>query len=1728
MAADASSEARELNLVGKVEMRFALADSDTKLQTLLSTYLVPLLLKIASEHSSVRNKVIAVCQHINQRLKSSSTVSLPVQNLLKQFQNTEFRLVKQFDLIFLQQGLARLRTEDGVELLPELLRASSPPEDWDTATWWSADNPSAEEKLWQICFQYLLQVLPAWKLPERGSKEDASLRDKLDFSPTLTKSLAYYLGKFLLYDGAPKPGSSQPNGIVSASGATSNFGSAGDIPEEPRITTLQGTGITGAQSSRNLNLSTTEIRIMSKFHEDKVESGARLSQTKTAVANFLFVSTFNDMQRFIPAVILSSDTTNLAAFRIGDTMFKQCEFDLESSENVSKLIDLYHGVDTRYPPRAKLRIRVLSLLSKSTVVTRNTSAVLRIMKQQLFSQGGAPPSGLEATKLRSAMFSFLTWVVRIGEDEDLRQIAPEAQESLKEFIESQGWPSPDTTGNGLSNAEVDLRSKAYESIGILAGKLDAAVDLVKWLFTSLRCDLSGSQIHVSIEEALGRVLNTFAGIPSTGMDDLKPMFLWNMTADVGDIDPEYGYQTRRSTKFAAVRYSNRCLAFEDVDARWIDLLAIGGIGDRQEMVEEGSKGLDPYWYQMANPSALAAPKGKPLSLRFPAFSAIVRKIFGSHNEKKLTEQPVEAFRTILAPAVAFCRNVLVVEALRDTPNAISTEPDWEKRIDVLVSTDNNVRNSLRIYLQQVEQGCLTRFLEVALLGMSLNLSKCGDIAVEFCSLTSNNALSSISDRSLPQVKSAAISNNMVTQSQAARVYGILSSLPNYKSNYEDLTVMIPVCEKWAETVGQQMNQLRGTLLSAAFLITRLSLRQDAEKVESKLSGFVQVLSDILEKSRDNALRDAASTALGQLCICQPSGVQWGSGFDNVVDSLVKDAKKEHEVAVAALGRLIWASTVNGGSAYSQKLLEHLYALQDIKKPELHFAIGEALAVGAAGWKSTSTIAEFDVDATQPDLPEDQPLLQEILDKVIENSKTTKPSLKKASAIWLLCLVQYCGTEKAVRSRLRHCQVAFARLLSDRDEVVQESGSRGLGLVYEMGDKSLREDLVRDLVQSFTSTNTSKVMGGSVTEDTELFDAGALPTGEGSVTTYKDIVSLANEMGDPSLVYRFMSLASNNAIWTSRAAFGRFGLGNVLADSTYLTENKKFYPKLYRYRFDPNPNVQRSMNEIWKALVKDSNAVIDENFDLILEDLLKSIVGKEWRVREASCAAIADLVQGRDVEKYESHLNDIWSVAFKVMDDIKETVRVAAMTLCRTLTNLLIRNLEVGEGTTKRAIKLLEHAMPFLLGQLESSTAKEVQNYAIITLLQVVKKSPGKALRPFAPVILETLVNSLSSLEPESINYLHMNADKYGMTAEKLDKMRVSSIESSPVTAAIDRCLDSLDSSTDESAQFTKDAMNRLEGTFKTAIGLPSKVGLSRVLVTLTVRHSVLFRPYADRFVQLVRKNMLDRNETVSVAYSMSLAYLMRLASEKQVGETILHAKALYFASEDSSHRVVSAETVHAIAKVSNDVFMRFATAFLPFAFIGRNDDEEDVKTRFDQAWKENVGGSGAVALYLSEIVALISANIDSSRWSIKHACCYSVADLVTSMQNQGQYTTAQAEAVWPVLETALAGKTWEGKEKVITAFPKFVKSAKCLWTDDQKWKQMKVIALREARRTNATYRPHAIASLGGVAEARKDLDLTDDVLPLVTHAVEELVAEDQDRMDVDSKDSKDKSAKQAR
>lgn len=104
----------------------------------------------------------------------------------------------------------------------------------------------------------------------------------------------------------------------------------------------------------------------------------------------------------------------------------------------------------------------------------------------------------------------------------------------------------------------------------------------------------------------------------------------------------------------------------------------------------------------------------------------------------------------------------------------------------------------------------------------------------------------------------------------------------------------------------------------------------------------------------------------------------------------------------------------------------------------------------------------------------------------------------------------------------------------------------------------------------------KIHHQQLTEDTEVFQEGAIGEnlGGGKLSTYKELCSLANEMGQPDLVYKFMDLANYHASLNSKrgAAFGFSKIAKHAGDAL-KPHLGSLIPRLVRYQYDPDKNVQ---------------------------------------------------------------------------------------------------------------------------------------------------------------------------------------------------------------------------------------------------------------------------------------------------------------------------------------------------------------------------------------------------------------------------------------------------------------------------------------------------------------------------------------------------------------------------
>ena len=398
-------------------------------------------------------------------------------------------------------------------------------------------------------FNLFLRLLPQLRIPLRGSQQDTKLRNQLglDDHADDAKFVASWLGKLLLLTVMR----------TNATGVTC----PGLSVQEYEFLTLNG---------------------KQETWDPNADEGMNLTQTKITVLAFLSSGAFIDEERFLPALFASGDS-NSRISGVGDDLLKRSTMSLEEPAMIENLMDIYFDL------KPALRTRLLILLTKSAISTTFPRQIVKIVQDgiQPDDNTNVPAKGLETVKFRNALFMYMNWVARIGSSADLAQVAPQLVGFMRNYIEDQGWPTP----HERSSDAAALRALAYETLGSLAKTtpsivLEKDLSLVRWLFRSLTEEGSSDTIFVSIEGALASLLNAFAPPLDPALrSELRLLLLKYMaTEDGGEII--------RSARFATVRWANRCLEYNDVVGRWIDILALGGRTDeRSDVIEEGKKGL---------------------------------------------------------------------------------------------------------------------------------------------------------------------------------------------------------------------------------------------------------------------------------------------------------------------------------------------------------------------------------------------------------------------------------------------------------------------------------------------------------------------------------------------------------------------------------------------------------------------------------------------------------------------------------------------------------------------------------------------------------------------------------------------------------------------------------------------------------------------------------------------------------------------------------------------------------------------------------------------------------------------------------------------------------------------------------------------------------------------------------------------------------------------------------
>lgn len=1409
----------------------------------------------------------------------------------------------------------------------------------------------------------------------------------------------------------------------------------------------------------------------------------------------------NEMVKKSIVLICASTDGDSKISSYASTCLKRILIDYEDKKLIDSLILLAAGDENIQPCKSQLQEKILHILCKSKLATTNNSI------EKISTIGLNSPN----IRLKQATVSFVRWFTSINSLDDtsndtVSNIAKQIQLYLSDVS------SDKTNPNYLSN-----RLFQYETLGLLWKKSKHLLTVLHIEFLIDMLNKDDKELQPTILDCLFGLTDNLKSLSAIERIRLKEMFI-NLFQQPNDISSTNA--NINQLRFLGVKYINALYGFDDAQARIINILGQSK-NDKIETIEESKKGLNPYLFALSNNTI------SEKTVEFPSFSLTINYILRYQNIINLDV------------ALNFAIRCLIMNSISNHDTIVTTDQYWETRIDKALEIDHTVKDLLVKNLQEFHDlgDDITSDFDDSSLKQFIDLS--------FKYIIESNSVSVLS----LLTKIVTLCPESVTSSLTNHIPALLTSGSAFVSHesyhyISQLTGLI--CTTSSVSDDEILNFIdilmkQESISSVAAIISRLTLRNRASVIREEL--FTRVL-ELIEKHLNLTSTKSMKIsldAISELSMfnCLGPTVKLSQSVDSfkakVIEVLRPLVKKCYEPAVYTWCYL--ALTVNNSEFSTQTptpFEEVIYETHTAKQMDNLFATGEGLAILSDGWASKNMKDLNDISSIPSPTGLNPNRCRVILDQVLTYCKTTKPNLRKAACIWLLSLVQYCA-DKIILERINEIQSAFMRFLSDREEIIQEAASRGLSITYESGGYEIQETLVHNLLSSFTDSNkTSKeLMNGYIDNETQLFDEGVLNTGDGeSISTYKDVLNLASEVGNPGLVYKFMSLAKNSALWSSKKGIA-FGLSAVLDKEKLdklLKENPKLadklIPKLFRYKYDPSTSISRTMNNIWDSLILDNKSTLDNNFDSIIKEVLSGMGNREWRIREASTAALQDLLRQCEFDKFENDLEKIWMMAFRAMDDIKSSVRKEGTSLTRFLASIMVMKLNNTSNKINQET-ILKQLVPFFLGDNGLlSDSEDVKKFAFDTLMKLISTS-SKSLKPFVSAIVRQLILLMSSVEPQVINYLTLNADKYNLKVEDIDSQRLGIVSSSPMMEAVEKLVDLLDEQT------VPHFIEELGIAVKSSIGLPSKVAGSKVIVIMVLRHFFIVSKYGDQLLKIASGQLKDRNEVVARSYAIACGYCVRIASIKKIESFGKKITKYYFekktneSSSDDKLAKISSVACESVSDFANDKFQSISAIFLPLAFIGKHDLNSEISSNFNKVWSDSTSSSvNAIKLYFPEIVALVKLHIQTQIFSLRKTIALSIIEIVNILDTKiNDLNPSHVKELYDVLLESLTGRIYDGKEELLDSLVKLsCKSQKFLINNDALYAKVEERVLNEANRKNKEYRKKSIIALGNFLQTYYDnANLYDKYIELIDTLIDpkNIDSDDEDyddsnKMDVDS------------
>jgi proteasome component ECM29 len=1415
-------------------------------------------------------------------------------------------------------------------------------------------------------------------------------------------------------------------------------------------------------------LSRGDVEEMVKVHQFDT-----LEQTQLGVLEYIYKADLPPKKVMALYLCAASSPATAVAKKGEMLMAKNCvvdtarpTVDIEDEFLLKQLFELYFGdvEDESVPENARkapasrlLQGRIVSLLCKSTAACNMNPESTMVIHDCLFS-------GSSGVSSQQQGMEFAVHVLRHANT--LSYLAPFVIQHALRILET-------SQGNANLNS---LRGFAYQSLGQLAQRApetleEKKLELASSCFEALRFEPPG--VRASVQETINCLANCF-----TTRTDL------DQKTRVRDMLTQYVKGENSTVRQAALQWWIWIFPFDDCSARFHCILLCSDPNiNISDLAREGIDRDKVAAFQRAK-GFTASLSTDSADLAGPAWPSTQEMLVALSNERPslIGHRRSTKVDTLAMPSKSMEAMVEFLHQLseREERNSLLQEGTLQQYFSVLASC--------------IAPYAPTSLNSVALDSLLLLTARFGqEFLVHF--MNGTNRFESMLQHS-----------DMTVACKSARLLGFLGKSmdpPALKSLVGRLHGVLSECR---EKPKKQEDYL-GPIYASGFIVAW------AGDLDNNTKMLVEDLCDVAfmvcSKDRD-MIRSVAVLALGYSSL----GLQLkGEHTDTLIEhstNLIRYSHKDIPIHIAeALGLIGMTET---DEQKVQAIVDEILNQNNSKVEKLLETCGRSLALiwGDSEKNKKSLLLSSSCLSTQGPgtigtnaAPTEvrNYILRFIVNQCISN---TRSESRLAGASWLLSLVENVAKTPEISENIAEIQQAFCMLLGDSNDRTQELASRGVTTSYQYAPDEAKSQLVDSLVGILSGSGGGKWMRpNNVEEDTQIFEPGtlgSLPDQGGNISTYKEICSLATDLGQPDLIYQFMNLAASQAAAdASRGA--AYGMASVaaIAGNELRVHVQKLIPRLYRSTFDPNPLVRESMRHIWVVLVDDQREALRSHLAAILSMLPKDMTRQQWRVRESAALAMADILQGLTWPEVKDYFAAIVKSCFRVIDDVKESVAIAGQALARAISSLSVRLVDSESTKSVDSKEFMGVMFSLLTTQGITSEVPVVRAFSIDMIAKLTKSSGREAVQGSMHVVVPPLLEALSGMEDSRFNYLEQHVHRLGVDGNRFEEERIRFSQTSPIADTLDLCAKHITAST------FCDLGAALTSFIRRAVGSATKAGTALFITSSVRRLGSDVRPVTFTLMKALHEaSALESSASVRRGYASAFATLSKYAPrskvDKMIDSWIISCKEVDSAP---SSLLLTGTMLKAMSSEASDIFLRYANDVAPLAFMLQYESDTSISSMWMTVWEEvsTVTGSGIRGHVVSVTDMLLEA-LSSNHWGRKKAAG---RGLVYLGENSGDRIGSLLEKIIDGLLNALSGRIWDGKEILLESLSAVVLGADTTFLTNSIVQQTFDAYIKACQKQSSVYRMAALVELGRVAKHLSDTDQTD-YYPAAWPVLQEIVA----------------------